>query len=158
MRRFVFAAFALTVFAACQPATTELTEEQKAEIVSAASQLAANVLTGFDNEDPSVLDYYSRWLEYPSVGYPSLDEMPAAFQRSWWDRWENRRSEMGEITARVLGPDAVLVYHTDVSTATDTTGTNFQQRWIGRQLCVRENGEWKILFEGFDMLESREIP
>lgn len=32
MRRFVLAAFALMLIAACQPTTTELTEEQKAEI------------------------------------------------------------------------------------------------------------------------------
>ena len=31
---FVFAAFALTVLAACQPATTELTDQQKAEIAA----------------------------------------------------------------------------------------------------------------------------
>ena len=34
MRRFVFAAFALTVLAACQPADTELTEVQTAEIAA----------------------------------------------------------------------------------------------------------------------------
>ena len=34
MRRFVFAAFAVTVFAACQPASTELTDYQKAEIAA----------------------------------------------------------------------------------------------------------------------------
>ena len=158
MRRFVLAAFAVSLVAACQPATTELTEEQQAEIISGASQLAAEMAAAFDSEDPTSLDHYSSWLEYPSVGYPARDEMLAQLQQSWWDRFETRSSVIGEIHARVLGPDAVLIHHTDVSTAVDTAGRTFEQRWIGRQLCVRENGEWKILFEGFDMLESRETP
>jgi phenylpyruvate tautomerase PptA (4-oxalocrotonate tautomerase family) len=41
MRRILLAALAVSVFVACQPATTELTEEQKAEIAAEIRQVVA---------------------------------------------------------------------------------------------------------------------
>ena len=58
MRRTVLAAFALTVLAACQPATTELTEEQKAEAVQALADSWAGFKEAVENED------YDGWAAY----------------------------------------------------------------------------------------------
>ena len=51
MRRFVLAAFTMTVLAACQPATTELTEEQKAEIAAEIRQTARAFWSSIEETD-----------------------------------------------------------------------------------------------------------
>ena len=62
MRRIVLAASALTVLAACQPADTALTEEQKAEI-------AAEVNAAFENWAAAVraLDLDGYMVVSPTV-------------------------------------------------------------------------------------------
>ena len=64
---------------------------------------------------------------------------------------------MGEMNGIVVGPDAVALERIDVSTATDAEGIRLEQRWVGRQLWSRASGEWKVLFDGFQMLSTQQI-
>ena len=64
---------------------------------------------------------------------------------------------MGEVKGLVLGPNSVVLERIDTSTVTDSDGTRLAQSWVARQLWSRENGEWKVLFEGFQMLSSEGI-
>ncbi len=148
----------LLLLCGCQaPAAEEMTDAERLEIVEAVSFTADAMLGLFDAEDPAYFDFYSEWAEYPAVSYPPLSEMPDLLQEAWWDRYEGRETEMGEIHALVLSPDAVLLERTDVSTVTDSNGSRLEQRWVGRQLWRKEAGEWKVLFEGFQMLGTEEI-
>lgn len=147
----------LLLLTGCQASPAEMTDAERAEIVEAVSLTADVMLSLFDAEDPAYFDFYSEWAEYPSVSYPPLAEMSEFMEQSWWDRYDGRETEMGEVHALVLSPDAVLLERTDVSTVTDSDGRNLEQRWVGRQLWRQEEGEWKVLFEGFQMLGSREI-
>ena len=155
----VFAAIAVVLLVtACQTAPPpEMTEAEKTELVSSATQAAAGAIAAFDAEDASYFSYYSDWADYPATSYPPLSEMPDRLQTSWWDRYEDRSSVMGEVKGLVLGPNSVVLERIDTSTVTDSDGTRLAQSWVGRQLWFRENGEWKILFEGFQMLSSEAI-
>lgn len=148
----------LLLLCGCQaPAAEEMTDAERLEIVQSVSMTADAMLSLFDAEDPAYFDFYSDWAEYPAVSYPPLAEMPDYMQEVFWDRYDGRESEMGEVHALVLSPDAVLLERTDVSAATHADGRELEQRWVGRQLWRREDGEWKVLFEGFQMLSTEEI-
>jgi len=135
-----------------------MTEAEEAELIASAAQAATAMMAAFDAEDSAAyFSNYSDWAEYPAAGYPRLAEMPSRLQASWWDRYENRTTQVGEMRGRVVGPDAVALERIDTSTVTDSDGTRLEQSWVGRQLWVRENGEWKILFEGFQMLSSNPV-
>jgi hypothetical protein len=61
MRRFVLTASALTVLAACQPATTELTEEMKAEIAAEVEQRVAEYADAIQLRD--IDDMLEFWAD-----------------------------------------------------------------------------------------------
>lgn len=141
----------------CQAPPAEMTDAEQAALIDSVAVVAQDMITAFGAEDPSYFDYYSDWAEYPAVSYPPLAEMPARIQASWWDPYEDRTIAVGEVKGRVLGPDAVALERIDESTATHEDGRRLEQRWVGRQVWVREGGAWKVLFEGFQMLGTREI-
>lgn len=141
----------------CQAPPAQLTDAERAEIVESVSLTADAMLSLFDAEDPAYFDFYSECAEDPSVSYPLLADKPYDLEEPWWDRYTVRESEMGEVHALVLGPDAVLLERTDVSTVTDSDGKRLEQRRVGQQLWRQEDGEWKVLFEGFQMLGAQEI-
>ena len=60
MRRIVSALVAVTVFSACQPATTELTEEMKAEIAAEVEQRVADYADAIRMRDiDEMLDFWA---------------------------------------------------------------------------------------------------
>lgn len=157
--RSVLSAFAvLLLVAACQTAPPEMTEAEKADLIESANQAAADMFAAFDAEDiTTYLSYYSDWTEYPSTGYPIRSEMPDRMRRSWSDRFEDRHTELGQVNGIVLGPDAVAIERIDVSTATNAEGIRVEQTWVGRQLWSKASGEWKVLFDGFQILSTQQI-
>jgi hypothetical protein len=59
MRHTILPALAFYIAAiACQPASTELTEEQKAAIADSVTQLSAEMQNAFDNKDAAYFDYF----------------------------------------------------------------------------------------------------
>lgn len=134
-----------------------MTDAEKADLIASASQAAETMIAAFDAEDASYQDYYAHWAEYPAAAYPRLPDLLDRIQASWWDRYEDRTTVMGEVNGIVVGPHAVALERIDVSTATNAEGVRLEQRWVERQLWSNESGEWRILFEAFQMLGTREF-
>lgn len=155
----VFACFLmLALVVGCQSPPVEMTEAEEAELIASATEAAAAMIAALDAEDLSTwLGFYSDWAEYPAVGYPHRSGLADRVQSMWLDRYEDRHTVMGEMNGIVVGPDAVALERIDVSTATDSDGTRLEQRWVGRQLWSKAGGEWKVLFDGFQMLSTEEI-
>ena len=157
MRRFVFAAFALTVFAGCQAATTELTEERKAEIVAEIRQVYSGWLTTLDpiNFDatlsymhPAPEDYFvgepAQWVNLLSV-YPNTDRV----REAWEPIMAQRRSQTQTVSEEyfaVLSENIALHILEGTYAITDTLGntTDPDQNSL-TSVWVRHEGEWKML-------------
>lgn len=154
MRRFVFAAFALTVLAACQPATTELTEEQKAEIAAEVNALqaewdAAWVVADYDR----AMSYWTQssetgwatrgWAFLGAEDFVEADDGARAFWRTI-ARAEVTRSEARTF---VLAPNVVYVMERMASIITDTAGVVAPEQSIANTyVWIFQDGEWKIHF------------
>ncbi len=150
MRRIVYAAFALTVLAACQPTTTELTEEQKAEIAAEVTMR----LDAFwnDLEQPNL----DRWLTYmhesPDIlsvsngsfveGYASVDSL----YRPAVANWEGQVLTESATRVVVLSQDFVYTMRVGTDSVTLTSGEGSPTRpWAVTNVWVRRDGEWRIL-------------
>jgi len=146
------------VYTSPAEAPAEMTEAEKTELIASATDAAAAMIAAFDAEDlDTYMTFYSDWAEYPATSYPRRSEIADRIQTTWTGRYEDRHTVMGEVNGIVVGPDAVALERIDVSTATDSDGTRLEQRWVGRQLWTRASGEWRVLFEGFQVLSRQEI-
>ncbi|MDH3292258.1 MAG: hypothetical protein OEO20_15165 [Gemmatimonadota bacterium] len=155
MRRIVFAAFALTVAAACQPATTDLTEAQRAEIVAAVSQVATdNWRAWLAQEDvDEVLSVSSDWAGTPWSGTSSLDQMRSDMGLHW-DRWDYDQDVEYDWDVWVLAPNVAAAKMTTDYVRTDVSGT--VQEWTVNwaTVWVLEDGAWKMLLAKNDWIEK----
>lgn len=146
MRRIVFAAFALTVLAACQPATTELTDEMKAEITEAVRQVNADYWAAWarmENFDAYAAYYSNHSADFPLVEFGSREEHRSAVIPIWdgLHTWEIQQMELG---VRVLSPDEAFLAGSTVSLLTDTAGVTvvWEQDWAN--VWILEEGRWKL--------------
>ena len=146
MRRFVFAAFALTVFAACQPVSTELTEEQKTEIEAEVRAFAEAYLAVFPDLDAVRLKEL-----FADEGF-SLVNNAVRFSRADWDGlidqvsadWLSMEGAWDDTDIRVLGQNAAVfegTYHTRRTEGDGRVVVFPEGFWTA--LCERRNGEWK---------------
>ena len=158
MRRLAFAAVSLAFLAtACQPATTELTEEQKAAIADTVMRLSAESAAAWDSQDSSrFYSYFADWSAFPMAGCPSLDAYRSDIA-SFWPRFSSWTSDQREIRTLVLGPDAVALEGRQVAAVTDTAGTSGEWITIYSELWVRGDTGWKILFYKFYNLEVPDL-
>jgi uncharacterized protein (TIGR02246 family) len=143
MRRFILAAFALTLLAACQPATTELTEEQRAAITDTIQQVHTELGEALNARDLdswlSGLSDDIRWaIPY---GYGSHSQIENAVRSGldaatdtteWGMDWE-------ETFVRVLGPDVAVLWGTYAARGTDG------ERVHTTLVYARVDGEWKVV-------------
>lgn len=151
MRRFVLAALALTVFAACQPATTELTEEQKAEIATEvdsvmdvwwtvwSTDIDFDRALSFTADDPNMV-----WINdaSPFYGRSGIDENLRPLVESM------QRQEVTPIDSRTIVLSAELAYTVRINSLVhvDTAGNSQPEiRWGETILWIKRNGEWKVL-------------
>jgi len=149
MRRFVFAAFALTVLAACQPTTRELTEEQKAEIAAEVNALQPDYLSVWSNADfAGGMDY---WVQSPDVAYANQGVVTFGYANmvsTFGPLLERVASQEFEITDRrtvVLAPDVVCVITQGTTTITDTDGVvTTGPPGVSFTTWVHRGGEWKV--------------
>jgi len=155
MRRIVFAAFALTVSAACQPATTDLTEAQRAEIVTAVSQVATdNWRAWLAQEDvDEVLSVSSDWAGTPWSGTSSLDQMRNDMALHW-DRWDYDQDVEYSWDVKVLAPNVAAAKMTTDYVRTDASGTVQQWTVNWATVWVLEDGAWKMLLAKNDWIEK----
>ena len=149
MRRFVLAAFALTLLAACQPATTELTEEQKAEIAAEVNALQPDYLDVWSNADfDGGMGY---WVQAPDVAYANQGVVTFGYANmvsTFGPALERVTSQEFEITDRrtvVLAPDVVCVITQGTTTITDVDGVaTTGPLGVSYTTWVRRDGEWKV--------------
>jgi hypothetical protein len=151
MRRLALAALSLAFLAtACQPATTELTDAQKAEIEQAVIQAYEgwwNAWTAHENVD-DYMGYFHDWAIAPLAGFASVEALRSSSLEVWdGDRsWE---AEVGDARVLVLGPAAAALEGAAVSVVTDTSGASVE--WTQRltTVWVLQDGQWKLLTGGF---------
>jgi hypothetical protein len=150
MSRFVFAAFGLVVLAACEPAITELTDDERAEIAaeveSRLDQLwdalrnpNADLILSFFCESPDLLEvhdggFISGYATFDSLAGPVIGE------------WENQVITVSETRSVVLSRDVVHTMRVGTDSMTYKTGEAVPTRpWAVTYVWVRSDGEWKIL-------------
>ncbi len=156
MRRSIVPAFAFYIAAiACQPASTEFTEAQKAAIADSVTQLSAEMQRAFDNKDAAYFDYFSDWTTSSAAGNRSFEARRSLVQESIWAN-NTQTSESGHTRTRVLGPDAVVVERAQVNIVTDSTGETREYDVLLSELWVREDTGWKALLYQFTSLGVRE--
>jgi len=108
MRRLTLSVLSLAMLAACQPATTELTEEQKAEIETTVKQIATeNWRAWLAQEDVNqVMSVNSDWAGTPWDGTSSPQELRASLL-SHWENWDYQQDVDIEWDVMVLAPNVV---------------------------------------------------
>ncbi len=156
MRRSILLAVAFSIAAvACQPASTEFTEEQKAAIADSVTQLSAEMQSAFDNKDAAHFTYFSDWSASSVAGNRSLEASRSFIRESIWAN-QTQTAELGETRTLVLSPDAVVVERAQVNIVTDSTGETREYDALLSELWVREDTGWKALLYEFTNLGVRE--
>ena len=151
MRRFVLAAFALTVLAACQPADTELTEEMKVEIAATVDSLTNEWWAAWEVFD------VNRGVSFVHDG-PDMT-WASDHQRTFYSVAEARdvwgaavaglqRQDLEVTNARtvVLAQDIVWTLREFNYGVVDTDGNTVDEgQFKETAIWVRQNGEWKVM-------------
>jgi len=142
VRRMILPLMLLVV--ACQPATMELTEEQKAEIETAVLEASVAYTEVFHGEDSDgYMSFASDWAGSPWGSAETLDELRTGVQAQW-DRWDFE-FENGEMKVMVLGPDAAAVTFTQEQVRIDSAEVRQETAHKLTFVWVREAGQWKLL-------------
>jgi hypothetical protein len=151
MRRLALAAVSLAFLAACQPATTELTEEQKAEIAAEVDSIMnewwAAYSTDFDYDRG--MSFFSdepetAWANDGEVYY-TLSVIDETFRPFFADL---QRQDVTPIDSRtiVLTSDVVYTIRHNTVVVVDTAGNAGPEiRFAETIVWVKRNGEWKVL-------------
>ena len=150
MRRLAFVALSLAFLAtACQPATTELTEEQKAALADSVSAMHAEMWQPWLAADlDQGMPYF---LNSPDVGWGWDGEIRYGYDNiDAWFRPNMAGVASQELTVAdrrtvVLAWDVVCVMEHGTIAATDTAGvTAPPMPFAMTTIWVRRDGEWKI--------------
>ena len=145
MRRAALAVVSLAFLAiGCQPATIELTDEQKAEIETAVLETSTAYTQVYHAEDiDGYMNLNSDWAGSPWGCCENFDGL-RSFVTGYWDRWEFSNVNNGEMKVTVLGPDAAVVAFTQTRVQVDTAGAERDMMSDLAFLWVREAGQWKL--------------
>ncbi len=158
MRRIVVAAFALTVLAACQPATNELTEAQTEQIEHAVIQAYEgywNAWAALESVD-DYMAYYHGWAASPLAGWVSAEAVRTGAEEYFasFTSWDVAFTETRVLT---LGPDVAAVEGTTESVVTDSSGTAEVWTQKATSVWILRDGRWKILTFGFHFNRQRPV-
>ncbi len=156
MRRLALAVLSLAFLAtACQPAATELTDEQRAAVADTVRQLSAEMQSAFDNKDAAYFDYFSDWTTSSAAGSRAHEQNRSALLENNWPN-NTQTSQSGQTRTLVLGPDAVVVERAQVNIVTGSTGETREYDVFLSELWVREDTGWKAVLYRFTNLGVRE--
>ena len=148
MRRIVLAVFAVAVLAACQPATSELTEEQKAAIADTVRQLADTFFEDFRFLDfvPAMAPYAPElvWAESGVLG-ANRDSLANAWGGIFASIQEVTSGEWGEVHIKVLGPAAAVFTASFDWAGVDTAGAELGGSGVWTAIWERTEQGWKIV-------------
>ncbi len=147
MCRLPLAALSLAfLVTACQPATTELTDEQKAAIEEEVRQMQADMGDAYSALDfdrfRSFLADDLRWAFSPAPFLTMEDIEPGI--RAVMSGISETTSE-DEMFVRVLGPDAAVVGLTSHETVVDVNGVSSSVRTAMTLVWARVDGVWKVV-------------
>ena len=162
MRRLALAVVSLAFLAtACQPATTELTDEQKAAIAEEVNRLNGEAWDAWREAD---LDRALSYLDdSPDVGFALEGQVLRGYAEldAYWREGFGTASRMditiSDLRTMVLAADIVILVQQGVFSVTDADGvTSPETSFALSTTWVRRDGEWKILFghESFPTLEA----
>jgi len=150
MPRLVRAVLPLAFLAACQPATTELTEQRKAEIADQISQVL-NDYAGFvrQRDQDGVMGLYEQSTDLAFAAYGEItlswDAMADVVRQSWQRFVSVESMEWGDLHIQVLAPNVAAVTTTFDYAATDTAGAAFTLSGTFSMVWLQSEGEWKII-------------
>jgi hypothetical protein len=150
MRRFVLAAFALTVLVACQSATTELTDEQKAEITAEVNMALDGFWDCWRRVDyDGGMAYNHDSPETSGTSSTGRIVMGAAnIAREFRPGFASLASQdirFDETHFKVLAPDAVYSLQQGTYSATDTSGVTGPTRAFAYSFVwIQTEAGWKI--------------
>ena len=133
---------------ACQPASTELTEGQRAAIEDTIEQLMAEIAdAGRARDFDRIRAAYSESPVLVNNGV-IIEDFDAHFElgRGFYGPLRTLEGSYRNVHIEVLAPDAVVVTRNDDIFWADTTGMEgeFHTAWTG--VFRRINGEWKIIY------------
>ena len=146
MRRIVLAAFTLTVLAACQPATTELTEEQRNEIAAEVELLHGQFWDAWRVIDGRGMIYYYNSPDFAFGvdgqlvhGWAALNDIVQS------SNVVTQEFTFNESLTTVLATDVVCVMEQGTYTETFDTGeTGPETAFAFTAIWVRQGDEWKV--------------
>jgi hypothetical protein len=150
MRRLTLAALSLAfLVTACQPATTELTEEQRAEIAAEVNAINAEAWEPWFAADvDGGMTYYPDSPELTYARDGQLFRGVAAVEddaRSTFASIASQDISFTESHTDVLAPTVVCINQLATFSVTDTAGVVGPERvFAGTYIWVKRNGEWKI--------------
>jgi uncharacterized protein (TIGR02246 family) len=162
MCRLALAVLALAFLAACQPATTELTEEQKTEIADSVAAMHNDMWQTWSTRDlDSIMPYFVNSPDagwgFPGGMYYGYENL-TAYARSLLDGVASADFAATERRVDVLSRDVVCVREYGTYSWTTTAGVTQQFDDYMTTIWVRRDGEWKVLHyhESYSMPESSE--
>jgi len=149
MRRIVLAGCALTVLAACQPASIELTDYQKAEIEAEVQLLHDQFWDAWRETDVTRgMFYYLNSPEFTGALEGQLVHGFAAFNdlaRAAFSNVTSQAITIDESQTTVMAHDIVCVIEHVTYTQTDTAGATGPEYTAAITLAwVLRDGEWKV--------------
>ena len=150
MHRLALAALSLAILAACQPATIELTEEQKTEIADEVNDVHVAMWDAWRAAD---LDRGMSFFDTsPDLGWGFAGEMRfridniTAWFRPMLAGVERQDITFDERRTVVLSDDVVCVMERGTYTAFDSAGATLGSSPLAATVVwTRRDGEWKIV-------------
>ena len=159
MRRVVLAPLTLIVLAACQPTTTELTDEQEAAIADTVRQLADTYVGDLRalNFDRMMASYASEIVvaENGVLG-ANRDSLLTAWRSGFASFREVTNADWREVHVKVLGPAAAVLTGSWTSAWVDTAGVALGARGVWTGVWERGTEGWKIVYSHESYLPTPE--
>ena len=145
MRRMILALIVFA-FAACQPATMELTDAQRAEIADEFRQFRMDLYASNEHLDieptlSAIAEDVALIIQGTRLSYE--DFAPAV--RGGFAALQSVAVDVKEMQVDVLTADAVV--NTDVidEVATDTSGQTFEQTYLHTEVWVKRDSRWVMV-------------
>ena len=146
MRRLAPAAVALLLLAACQPAATELTQEQKAEVESTFRQFRSDLYAAAERLDAeAMLNSVAEDVALVIQGTRLSYDQWAPAVRNAFARFENQVISVLDMRIDVLAADAVANTDVIAVTVTDSTGNAVEQTYLHTEVCVKRDDHWVMI-------------
>jgi ketosteroid isomerase-like protein len=143
-----FALLGLPFLVACQPAATELTEEQRTAIADTVRQLADAFFEDFRalDIDGAMVPWASEfvWAENGVLG-TNRDSLETTWRGLFAAIREVTSGEWGEVHITVLGPDAAVFTATFDWAGVDADGAPVGNPGVWTTVWLRTSEGWKIV-------------